>query len=70
MTTDVLSATDGSNSPEELVYTVTRVPSHGHVEYIRNPGLAVHTFSQMDIAANLLGYVHDNRATSPVETFQ
>ncbi|XP_046904856.1 FRAS1-related extracellular matrix protein 1a isoform X3 [Hypomesus transpacificus] len=70
LTTDVLSATDGSNSPEDLVYTVTRAPSHGHVEDVRTPGLAVHTFSQMDIAANLLGYVHDNRATSPVDTFQ
>uniref|UniRef100_A0A667YH99 FRAS1-related extracellular matrix protein 1 n=1 Tax=Myripristis murdjan TaxID=586833 RepID=A0A667YH99_9TELE len=66
LTTDVLLATDGSDRPEELLYIVTNPPAHGHIEYIRNPGLAISTFSQMDIAANLVAYVHDNRASSVV----
>ncbi|XP_026182676.1 FRAS1-related extracellular matrix protein 1a isoform X2 [Mastacembelus armatus] len=70
LTTDVLLATDGTDKPEELLYVVTNPPAHGHMEYIKHPGLAISTFSQMDIAANLVAYVHDNRASNPTETFQ
>uniref|UniRef100_A0A3Q3B9I0 FRAS1-related extracellular matrix protein 1 n=1 Tax=Kryptolebias marmoratus TaxID=37003 RepID=A0A3Q3B9I0_KRYMA len=70
LSTDVLLATDGSNKPEELLYVITNPPAHGHVEYVNHPGLVISTFSQMDIAANLVAYVHDNRATKATETFQ
>lgn len=70
LTTDVLLATDGTERPEELLYIVTDPPAHGHVEYIKHPGVAIATFSQMDVAANLVAYVHDNRATAPTETFR
>ncbi|XP_027143924.1 FRAS1-related extracellular matrix protein 1a isoform X2 [Larimichthys crocea] len=70
LTTDVLLATDGTDKPEELLYTITNPPPHGHIEYIKHPGLAISTFSQLDIAANLVAYVHDNRASTPTETFQ
>uniref|UniRef100_A0A3Q2Q6U8 FRAS1-related extracellular matrix protein 1 n=1 Tax=Fundulus heteroclitus TaxID=8078 RepID=A0A3Q2Q6U8_FUNHE len=70
LTTDVLLATDGTDKPEELLYVITKPPAHGHVEYIKHPGLIISTFSQMDIAANLVAYVHDNRASKAVESFQ
>lgn len=70
LTTDALLATDGTDKPEELLYVITNPPSHGHIEYITHPGLAITTFSQMDIAANLVAYMHDNRASTPTETFQ
>ncbi|KAM9425545.1 FRAS1-related extracellular matrix protein 1a [Pholidichthys leucotaenia] len=70
LTTNVLLATDSTNKPEELLYVITHPPAHGHLEYIRHPGLAISTFSQMDIAANLVAYVHDNRASNSKETFQ
>ncbi|CAB1345182.1 unnamed protein product [Coregonus sp. 'balchen'] len=70
LTTDILLATDGTDKPEELFYIITVPPSNGHMEYIKHPGVAISTFSQMDIAANLVGYVHDNRATAPLETLQ
>ena len=70
LTTDVLLATDHTDKPEELLYVVTNPPPHGHIEYIKHPGLAISTFSQMDIAANLVAYVHDNSASTPTETFQ
>ncbi|XP_034712307.1 FRAS1-related extracellular matrix protein 1a isoform X2 [Etheostoma cragini] len=69
LTTDVLLAHDGTEKPEELLYIITHPPAHGHIEYIKHPGLGISTFSQMDIAANLVAYVHDNRATTPTETF-
>ncbi|XP_041842591.1 FRAS1-related extracellular matrix protein 1a [Melanotaenia boesemani] len=70
LTTDVLLATDGTDKPEELLYIITHPPAHGHVEYVKHPGLVISTFSQMDIAANLVAYVHDNRASTEMETFQ
>uniref|UniRef100_A0A3B3D2I5 Fras1 related extracellular matrix 1a n=1 Tax=Oryzias melastigma TaxID=30732 RepID=A0A3B3D2I5_ORYME len=69
LTTDVLLATDDSDKPEELLYVITKPPAHGHIEYIKHPGLSISTFSQMDIAANLVAYVHDNRASRTTETF-
>ncbi|KAM6909056.1 FRAS1-related extracellular matrix protein 1a [Xenentodon cancila] len=70
LTTNVLLATDGTDKPEELLYTIISPPAHGHVEYVKHPGLAISTFSQMDVAANLVAYVHDNRAGKTTETFQ
>ncbi|KAJ8008243.1 hypothetical protein DPEC_G00102780 [Dallia pectoralis] len=70
LTTDVLFATDATDKPEELLYIVTVPPRHGHLEYIKHPGVAISTFSQMDIAGNLVGYVHDNRATATHERLQ
>ncbi|KAJ8382093.1 hypothetical protein SKAU_G00028710 [Synaphobranchus kaupii] len=70
LTTDTLLAVDKTDKPEELLYTITAPPSHGHVEYIKHPGVPINTFSQMDVAANLVCYVHDNRATFPRETIR
>uniref|UniRef100_A0A8B9KAF0 Fras1 related extracellular matrix 1a n=1 Tax=Astyanax mexicanus TaxID=7994 RepID=A0A8B9KAF0_ASTMX len=63
ITTDVLLAVDGADKPEELLYVVTVPPAHGHVEYIKHTGFPIDSFSQLDVAANLVCYVHDNRAT-------
>ncbi|XP_076828088.1 FRAS1-related extracellular matrix protein 1a isoform X2 [Brachyhypopomus gauderio] len=70
ITTDVLLAVDGSGMAEELLYVIIAPPAHGHVEYIKHTGIPIHSFSQLDVAANLVCYVHDNRATSPRETLQ
>ncbi|XP_027893143.1 FRAS1-related extracellular matrix protein 1a isoform X2 [Xiphophorus couchianus] len=70
LTTDVLLATDGTDKPEELLYVITNPPAHGHIEYIKHPGVIISTFSQMDIAANLVAYIHDNQASKATESFQ
>ncbi|RXN31842.1 FRAS1-related extracellular matrix 1 [Labeo rohita] len=70
LTTDVLLAVDGTDKPEELLYVITAPPAHGYVEYIKHTGVQIQSFSQLDVAANLVCYVHDNRATSPKETLQ
>ena len=70
LNTDVLLATDGTDRPEELQYIVTAPPLRGHLEYVRHPGIAIGTFSQMDVVANLVAYVHDNRAGEPTDAFQ
>ncbi|XP_069576815.1 FRAS1-related extracellular matrix protein 1-like isoform X3 [Brachyistius frenatus] len=70
LTTDALLATDGTDEPEDLLYVITNPPAHGHIEYVKHPGLVISTFSQMDIAANIVAYVHDNLASTPRENFQ
>uniref|UniRef100_A0AAV2KQ14 FRAS1-related extracellular matrix protein 1 n=1 Tax=Knipowitschia caucasica TaxID=637954 RepID=A0AAV2KQ14_KNICA len=70
LTTNVLLASDGTDKPEELQYVLTVPPAHGHLEYVRHPGVSISTFSQMDIAANIVAYVHDNRATGAKEAFE
>ncbi|XP_058637530.1 FRAS1-related extracellular matrix protein 1a [Onychostoma macrolepis] len=70
LTTDILLAVDGTDKPEELLYVITVPPAHGHVEYIKHTGVQIQSFSQLDVAANLVCYVHDNRATSPKETLR
>lgn len=70
LTTDVLLAIDGTERPEELLYVITVPPTHGHIEYIKHTDIPIHSFSQLDIAGNLVCYVHDNRATSSKETLQ
>ncbi|XP_028850587.1 FRAS1-related extracellular matrix protein 1 isoform X2 [Denticeps clupeoides] len=70
LTTDVLLAVDGTNKPEEMLYVVTVPPASGHMEYIKHVGVPVDSFSQLDIVANLVCYVHDNRGTSSKETMR
>uniref|UniRef100_A0A672MFC2 FRAS1-related extracellular matrix protein 1 n=1 Tax=Sinocyclocheilus grahami TaxID=75366 RepID=A0A672MFC2_SINGR len=54
LTTDVLLAVDGTDKPEELLYIITVPPAHGHVEYIKHTGVQIQSFSQLDVAANLV----------------
>ncbi|KAL1023166.1 hypothetical protein UPYG_G00037220 [Umbra pygmaea] len=60
LTTDVLLATDGTARPEELIYTVSIPPKHGHLHMVQRPGRALLSFSQLDVAAQRLCYTHDN----------
>ncbi|KAM5148134.1 LOW QUALITY PROTEIN: FRAS1-related extracellular matrix protein 1-like [Mantella aurantiaca] len=60
LTTAVLLATDGTGKPERLLYAVSVPPVHGQIEYINYPGLPISSFSQLDVAAQKVCYVHDN----------
>ncbi|KAL4641549.1 FRAS1-related extracellular matrix protein 1 isoform X1 [Arapaima gigas] len=67
LTTDILLAVDGTDRPEELIYMVIGGPTHGHMEYAHHPGTPITSFSQMDVVANVVCYVHNKQATSPRE---
>ena len=54
-----LALTDVDNSAAQLTYSIGTGPTHGCLELVSAPGLAVATFTQADIAANRLVYVHD-----------
>lgn len=64
ITEDALSVTDVDTSPDSIVFTVTSAPSHGQLELSSDPGTAVTQFTQADINAGLLQYVHDGSETT------
>ncbi|KAK1165439.1 FRAS1-related extracellular matrix protein 1b [Acipenser oxyrinchus oxyrinchus] len=69
LTTDVLLATDGTGKAEELLYAISVPPAHGHIEYINYPGVPIAGFSQLDVAAQKVCYVHDNSHEALADSF-
>lgn len=69
LTTAVLLATDGTGKPERLLYAVSVPPVHGQIEYINYPGLPISSFSQLDVAAQKVCYVHDNSREAGTDSF-
>jgi hypothetical protein len=53
-----LSAIDVDNAPAELVFTLLSGPNLGRLEFGDTPGVAVTRFTQSDIDAGRLRYVH------------
>eukprot|EP00079_Xenopus_tropicalis_P015862 XP_004914006.1 PREDICTED: FRAS1-related extracellular matrix protein 1 [Xenopus tropicalis] len=69
LVTDVLMATDGTGKPEKLLYAVSVPPVHGQIEYINYPGVPISSFSQLDVAAQKVCYVHDNSHETSKDLF-
>ncbi|KAM8930128.1 FRAS1-related extracellular matrix protein 1-like [Pelodytes ibericus] len=67
--TDVLMATDGTGNPGKLLYAASVPPVHGQIEYINYPGVPISTFSQLDLAAQKVCYVHDNGHEATKDSF-
>ncbi|MDH5668126.1 MAG: hypothetical protein OEY86_08965, partial [Nitrospira sp.] len=63
-----LNIVDANNAPEEVRYTVISTPVYGRLELSTMPGLAITTFTQADINAGRLLYVH-NGAVSTSDQF-
>ncbi|XP_072367081.1 FRAS1-related extracellular matrix protein 1b [Scyliorhinus torazame] len=70
LTTDVLKATDGTGKPEELLFAISVPPAHGQIEYINYPGVAISSFSQLEVAAQKVCYVHDNGREASTDGFR
>jgi hypothetical protein len=58
-----LAASDVDNSDSQLAFSVGTGPAHGRIELTTAPGLSATSFTQADIAANRLVYVHDGSET-------
>ena len=73
--TDVITASelqviDLDNTPGQLVYSITAVPTNGHLELTTTPGVAITTFTQADLDAGRVIFVHSGAAaTSDSFTF-
>jgi hypothetical protein len=59
LTASVLRATDVDNTPAQLVYMATVAPGNGYLELASNPGFAISSFTQADLDAGDIVYVHN-----------
>jgi hypothetical protein len=64
ITTADLNATDVDTADEDLIYTVTASPVNGYLELTTNAGVSITSFTQADLAAGIVRYVHDGSETS------
>ena len=64
-----LAATDVDNTPLQLIYTITTVPANGFVALNTNPLVPITSFTQANIDAGQLIYVHDGSETSTDQFF-
>ena len=59
-----LAVTDVEQAAAQLAYSIGTGPAYGRLELTTAPGLSATTFTQADIAANRLVYVHDGSETT------
>jgi hypothetical protein len=68
ITSGELQVTDADNTPAQLTYTVTIAPLNGRLELTTAPGVAITSFTQADINAGRLVFVHGG-AVSTSDSF-
>ncbi|MBK5281449.1 MAG: hypothetical protein JJE16_05120, partial [Nitrospiraceae bacterium] len=68
ITSGELQVTDADNAPAQLIYTVTAAPLYGQLELTTAPGVAITSFTQADIDAGRLVFVHSG-AVSTSDSF-
>jgi cadherin-like protein/surface protein with Ig-like domain/K319-like protein/FG-GAP repeat protein/PKD domain-containing protein/VCBS repeat protein len=61
---DELAFSDIGQPPGAITYTVTSGPANGQLELTANPGVAITGFTQADIDAGLLVYIHNGSDTT------
>ncbi|MDI1229056.1 MAG: cadherin-like domain-containing protein [bacterium] len=64
ITTANLRATDPDSASSSLVYTVTTAPTNGRLENTANAGVAITSFTQDDLAAGRVRFVHNGAEAS------
>ncbi|KAL8178570.1 UNVERIFIED_CONTAM: hypothetical protein K2H54_052225 [Gekko kuhli] len=62
-------ATDGTGKPEKLLYGISVPPVHGQIEYINYPGMPISLYSQLDVVAQKICYIHDNSHEASKDSF-
>jgi hypothetical protein len=63
LSTGTLQAIDADHGAAQLTYTVTNPPAHGRLELSTAPGVALTSFTQAQVDAGLVRYVHDGSET-------
>ena len=64
MTSGELSVIDVDNTAAQLTFSIGSGPASGRLELTTAPGVSATTFTQADIIANRLVYVHDGSETT------
>ena len=70
LTTDVLSASDINTADEELQFIVTRLPLKGFLEHADQAGIPLTRFTQLDLAANKISYLHTSLDEVKIDNFE
>lgn len=70
LTTDLLSTSDLNSPDERLTFTLTRDPARGRLEVTDRPGVAVTTFTQLQLAGSKVFYVHTAEDEARMDNFQ
>ncbi|KAL8598127.1 hypothetical protein ACOMHN_030413 [Nucella lapillus] len=66
---DHLHAEDADTRSEDIVFTISRGPLNGHVAFLNNTFLPVTRFSQLDVDAGHVAFVHKGKSAGQF-TFQ
>ena len=64
ITSGELHVIDADNTPGQLTYTVTTAPVNGRLELTTAPGVAITNFTQADINAGRLVFVHSGAVST------
>lgn len=64
LTGAMLSSSDVDTAASGLTYTVTTAPANGQLELTTNPGVPIGSFTQTELAAGQVVYVHDGSNTA------
>ena len=70
LNTDILLVSDSAGQPEQLVYTLTIPPRYGLVHAVKQPGVPLISFTQLDVAAHRVCYTHDNSHDAEADSFR
>lgn len=66
----MLSAWDDRSTADSIEFTVTTQPKNGRLELTSNPRVDISTFTQIDLAAGRVRYVHDGSERQLSDAFE
>ena len=69
ITTDLLTASDGTATTKDIIFTVTSPPRSGRLERADAAGTPLAEFTQLNLAENKILYVHTSRGEEAYDAF-
>ena len=70
LSTEVLSASDNTDRAQDIIFVVITPPQNGRLEMAAEPGTAISQFTQLDLAAQIVLYVHTGKRDVPFDSFE